>query len=88
MPNHVHIILHVSAEDILQGPMRASAPTGTSVPQLIKSFKILVTKELGESIWQRSYYDHIIRDEKDYQTRIQYIDENPAKWFFDDYYVP
>ena len=88
MPNHIHMILHISAEDILQGPMWASAPTKANVPQLIKSFKILVTKELGRSIWQRSYYDHVIRDERDYQIRVQYIDENPAKWFFDDYYVP
>ena len=88
MPNHIHMILHISAEDISHGPMWASAPTIASVPQLIKFFKTLVTKELGKSIWQRSYYDHIIRDERDYLVRLQYIDENPAKWYFDDYYVP
>ena len=48
----------------------------------------MVTKELGYSIWQRSYYDHIIRDEADYQGRVQYIQENPAKWYYDDYYIP
>lgn len=47
----------------------------------------LVTKEIGESIWQRSFYDHIIRDEDDYHTRIRYIEEKTKKWFFDDYYV-
>ncbi len=86
MPNHVHMILHISAKNALQGPMWASAPTEASIPSLVRSWKILVSKELGESIWQRSYYDHVIRDEKDYAIKVQYIKENPAKWFYDDYF--
>ena len=86
MPNHVHMILHISSNNILQGPMWASAPTNASVPALVRSWKTLVSKELGQSIWQRSYYDHIIRDEQDYLTKVQYIEENPAKWFYDDYF--
>jgi REP element-mobilizing transposase RayT len=88
MPNHVHMILHISANDVRQGPMWASAPTEASVPNLIRSFKTLVSKELGESIWQRSYYDHVIRDEADYLVRVRYIEENPSKWLYDDYYIP
>ena len=87
MPNHVHMILHISSNNILQGPMWASAPTNASVPALVRSWKTLVSKELGQSIWQRSYYDHIIRDEQDYLTKVQYIEENPAKWFYDDYFT-
>ena len=86
MPNHVHMILRISAENALQGPMWASAPTGVYVPSLIRSWKALVSKELGYSIWQRSYYDHVIRDELDYIVKAQYIAENPAKWHEDDYY--
>ena len=88
MPNHVHMLLHISANDSCNGPMWASAPTNVEIPALIRSWKTLVTKELGYSIWQRSYYDHIIRDQRDYNVRLQYIRENPAKWFFDDYYTP
>ena len=88
MPNHIHMILHIFAESLLQGPVWASAPVRVNISQMIRSFKILVTKELGHSIWHRSYYDHIIRDERDYQIRARYIEENPSKWFFDDYYVP
>ena len=87
MPNHVHMILHISATNQLQGPMWASAPTRADVSSLIRSFKILVSKELGQSIWQRSYYDHIIRDEQDYLTKLQYIMENPARWAADDYFT-
>ena len=86
MPNHVHMILHISAVDPQQGPMWASAPTNTSVAKLVRSWKILVTKELGRGIWQRSYYDHIVRSEKEYLQIAQYIEENPAKWCEDSYY--
>ena len=86
MPNHVHMILHISATDILNGPMWSSAPTNAKIPSLVRTWKTLVSKELGESIWQRSYYDHIIRDEHDYSVKMQYIAENPEKWYFDDYY--
>ena len=88
MPNHVHLLLHISAANPSEGPVWSWAPNNVHVPQLIRSWKTMVTKELGHSIWQRSYYDHIIRDEADYQCRVRYIAENPAKWYYDDYYVP
>ena len=88
MPNHVHLILRISAMHPAEGPMWASAPTKASVPQLIRSWKTLVSKELGRSIWQRSYYDRIIRNEQEYLIRLQYIAENPAKWAEDDYFNP
>ncbi len=86
MPNHVHMILRISAKNPQQGPMWASAPTEACIPSLVRSWKTLVSKELGQSIWQRSYYDHIIRDEYDYLVKARYIEENPAKWNSDDYF--
>lgn len=86
MPNHVHMILHISANDIVEGPMWASAPTRVHIPLLVRSFKTLVSKEIGQSIWQRSYYDHIIRDEHDYVVKARYIEENPIRWQDDKYY--
>lgn len=83
MPNHVHVI--VVLEPQAAGPMRASAPT---VSQLVKAFKGLSTKRAGESLWQRSFYDHIIRDEADRLRIATYIQNNPAKWTEDRYYVP
>ena len=67
--------------------MWASAPTEANISTLVRSWKILVSKELGKSIFQRSYYDHIIRDEEDYCIRVRYIEEKPNKWAYDDYYV-
>ena len=87
MPNHVHMILRISTKDPVKGPMWASAPTDAYIPSLVRSWKTLVSKELGQSIWQRSYYDHIIRDEKDYMVKAEYIATNPARWQKDDYFV-
>ena len=80
MPNHIHLLIAID------GPMKASAPT-ISVPNLIRSFKVLVSKEICQSIWQRSYHDHIIRDEEDYLNHLRYIENNPAKWSEDNYYI-
>ena len=86
MPNHVHMILRISAKDIVQGPMWSSAPTKANISSLVRTWKTLITKHLGHSIWQRSFYDHIIRDEKEYLKIAQYIEENPARWLDDSYY--
>ncbi len=84
MPNHIHLLLCVSQD---KGPPRASAPTNALIPRAIAVMKHLVNKELKENIWQRSYYEHIIRDERDYLNILRYIDENPAKWAEDNYYI-
>ena len=59
--------------------MWASSPT-KDIPQIIKSFKILVTKSIGFSIFQRQYFDHVIRCQQDYEEIWHYIDENPLRW--------
>ena len=74
MPNHIHMILIIDKE------------TNLSVSNIIKKYKEWVTKQIGESIWQKSYYDHIIRNEKDYYRIWKYIDENELKWSLDKYY--
>jgi REP element-mobilizing transposase RayT len=83
MPNHVHMILMVNT-DGEHGRLRI-APTNISVT--VQQLKRRVTKQIGFSIWQKSFHDRIIRDEDDYSRIYQYIDENPAKWQEDRYYV-
>ena len=92
MPNHFHCIIIISRADT------RSAPTRGKVADIIQAFKSKTTLEyirgvtLGllpsfdKQVWQRNYYEHIIRDETDYQTKWKYIDENPAKWAEDKYY--
>lgn len=79
MPNHFHLLL--SFKDC--GGVRAPRPT---ISTIIRTLKTMVTREIGEAIFQTSFYDHIIRDEQDYFVRWKYIDENPAKWAEDEYF--
>lgn len=74
MPNHIHILLQLTEADCPR------------LERIIQQFKGYVTKQCGKSIWQDKYYDHVIRDENDYLTKYQYIENNPAKWAEDEYY--
>ncbi len=48
----------------------------------------MTVRKAGTPLWQRSYYDHIIRNEPDYLHIWAYIDTNPAKWKEDEYFTP
>ena len=54
--------------------------TKSRVASIVRSIKTLTTKEIGESIFQRSYYDHVIRDQADDNDIWEYIETNPQKW--------
>ena len=70
----------------LSGRFATPSPTNKTLPQVVSALKRLCNKEIGENIFQRSYYDHVIRDEEDYQTRVAYIYENPMRWYYDELY--
>ena len=67
--------------------MWSSAPTDTKIESLIRTWKTLITKELGFALWQRSYYDHVIRSDEDYRMIGEYINGNLGKWAEDKYYM-
>ena len=60
------------------------APTISVVINQLKGF---ISKQIGEPVWQKQYYDHVIRNEADYRKHWQYIEDNPAKWSEDEYYT-
>ena len=74
MPDHIHFIIRIE-----NGLMKASTPTN-KVSNIVRSIKTLTTKEIGKPIFQRSFYDHIIRNQKDYNEIYQYIENNPYKY--------
>lgn len=74
MPDHVHLLLAITADS---GGRPMAAPT---VSRLINQFKGAVSKMLGHPIWQKSFYDHIIRNDADYAACWQYIENNPLKY--------
>ena len=81
MPNHIHILLQIHGDEYGR-PM--VAPTLSRVIQQMKGY---VTKRIGHSIWQKLFYDHVIRDRQDYEEHVRYIMENPARWYYDELYT-
>ncbi|MBI5660656.1 MAG: transposase [Ignavibacterium album] len=75
MPNHIHIIFIIDN----------TSNKKNSLPDIIKAFKSITTIELHRRglknfKWQRSYYDRIIRNEKELYYIRQYIEQNPLRW--------
>ena len=84
MPNHLHGIIEIINEQ-----------KSEKLGDIVGVFKSLSTNEyiLGvnqfgwtsfdKKLWQRNYYDHIIRDNEDYFRILEYINDNPLKWEID-----
>jgi REP element-mobilizing transposase RayT len=82
MPNHIHGIIVIS-ETVGQG-----RPTLQKIMQGFKSVTTRMCFEYGyTNIWQKSYYEHIIRNEKDLNDIREYIVNNPGKWREDEYFI-
>lgn len=82
MPNHIHLILQIC---VSENGRPQVAPT---ISRVMQQFKGAVSKALGQPIWQKSFHDHVIRNEADYLRIWQYIDTNPIRWEQDRYYTP
>ena len=86
------VVQHVGATQCVAPTPTITRPKGPkpkSLGAIIGSFKSAVSyrihKELNATgIWQRNYYEHIIRDEKDLQNKIDYIEANPSLWDEDE----
>jgi putative transposase len=66
-------------------------PVAESIPTMVRSYKSAVSLRInfmrgtsGMPVWQRNYYEHIIRNETDFQTKSNYILNNPLNWENDD----
>ncbi len=68
--------------------VEGAAPTNAVIPSLVSSFKRFSNKRCGAKLWQRSYHDHVIRNERDYREIWEYIDGNPGRWAEDRYFPP
>ena len=100
MPNHLHGLIRIIERDRRNSRQCAEADTGAvtiqagSLGAIIGQFKAAVSRRAkakgiaGDTkIWQRGYYDHIVRDERTLNEIRRYIIENPAKWHDDRLYV-
>ena len=73
MPNHIHFILNMQKNN------------QNRISQIIGQYKRKVSIELKYSIWQKSFYEHIIKNYYEYLKIKKYIIENPKKWNEDLY---
>ncbi len=93
MPNHIHAILHI--EKVVGEGFKPSLTNNQKkhdLPEIIRWFKTFSSRRLHD-IWcsgfkrQRSFYDHVIRNEEDLLRIQKYIELNPYKWKNDEYYI-
>ena len=96
-PNHVHGILLLNGP--VGAALVAASPTArvgrVGLSEIIGAYKSLTTVEYGKGVrrkgwepyrvrlWQRGYYEHIVRDEESLLALRRYIRENPARWSMD-----
>jgi len=83
--NNQHMNIPGECNSPLRGP-------SDNIGAIVRGYKSSVTKRLnllnfGYAVWQRNYWEHIIRDEKLYQTISNYIIVNPSKWADDKFYT-
>ena len=81
MPDHIHLLVSIS-----------QSHPGASLPDFMRFFKTMTTNEyirgvkdglfppFERKLWQKSYYDHVIRNQQDYCNIWEYIQNNPTKW--------
>ena len=81
MPNHIHLLLQICTDDDGRSMI---APT---ISNVVRHMKGCVSKQVGRSVWQKGFYDHIIRNDADYEGVWNYIEGNPSKWHEDDLHV-
>ena len=78
MPDHIHLLITIHEAT---GHPGRGVPSGTSeIARFVGTLKRFCNKEYGENIWQARYYDHVIRNQQDYNEIWEYIKNNPTKW--------
>jgi len=91
MPDHNHLLITINAADdeLCSSNIGTGNPSPT-ISTIIGWYKYQVTKQINQmfahqasKVFQRSYYDHIVRNQSDYNECWDYIDKNPQKWIAD-----
>ncbi len=88
MPNHVHGIIDVGA--IYELPLRTLSRRSMLIPMAVGRFKMNTAKQInqvrgtpGVPVWQRNYYEHVVRNEDEMNRIREYIVNNPLRWALD-----
>nr|MBQ8244170.1 transposase [Oscillospiraceae bacterium] len=82
MPNHIHLLLQINTD--ADGRPMAAPTISTGINQT----KGVASKKVSFPVWQKGFYDHVIRNDNDYRDIWNYIEGNPGKWAEDKLYIP
>lgn len=91
MPDHVHMIIEIKQMGTVhRAPTieKFKLSTSNTIPTIIRYIKGGVTRKLNKrnkkylQLWQRNYYEHIIRNEKEYYEICKYMEQNPIRYYF------
>ena len=87
MPNHIHGILCFVGAGLARPSSISNPTTDFSLVDVMRVFKSISTIQVnrafctpGQPLWQRTYFDHILRDAEDLRNHQRYILENPIRW--------
>lgn len=95
MPNHLHGIITIVGADVGADPCVGPKIQAVSIPKVVQWFKTMSTNEYLRGVkalgwdpvkgrlWQRNYYEHVIRDETSLYRITEYITTNPLRWHMD-----
>jgi REP element-mobilizing transposase RayT len=90
MPNHVHGIINITESDTVGAGLKPALIKRYPLHEIVRSFKSYSARQInnirktpGLPIWQRNYYEHVIRDEIELNQIREYICNNAIKWSID-----
>ena len=89
MPNHLHGIIVFSGDGVEAG-LKPASTVRHALPEVVRGFKTFSSRRInawrqtpGTPVWQRNYYEHVIRNERELDKIREYIATNPLRWALD-----
>lgn len=90
MPNHIHLLITISENDAAIQTAHSEAfrhPVAGSIPTIVRTYKASVTRRVAllrdnpvSAVWQRNYYEHVVRNVNELERIYTYIIANPLQW--------
>ena len=91
MPNHIHCIIMLTDESNAGVGLKPAPASKHGLPEIIRALKTFSSRRINElrgtpgtPVWQRNYYEHVIRKEAKLDEIRRYIVNNPIKWELDE----
>ncbi len=92
MPNHVHGVIFLRGArgaGFKPAPTRDVRPETAALPEIVRAFKTFSARGINEmlgrsgAVWQRNYYERVVRNDRELEAIREYVLHNPSKWEFD-----